>query len=228
MADMSDSNFIPCEICEQLVQPDEYYTHLTQCITNRLFHIDFVIDDRQRRLRTPEDAEDEEEVDDDDIPMFFTGNNQTPVGTSIARILDIQDGFLRQYEPRANVGVVFVPTASNYMRVQEVDLTDYETNLEIARRIGNVRVGLKDIDAVSSLVPKPVDERSDDDMCPICRDVLGGEEGVAREMICGHVFCDACISKWLQSSKKCPLCVCDLEDLLTASKIDASKKIETI
>jgi len=225
---MSNSD-IPCEICDQLIPIEDYQSHLSTCITNRLFHIDFVIDDRERRVfthndDTPEEeedivTEDEEHEPEEDHRRNFSLNNQVVSGRNL-------NGFLRQYlSGHGNMAIVFSSAglaSSNELRMREIDLNDYELNLEIARRMGgNVKVGLKDIDAVSIYVPKPIDERNEEDICPICRDVLGGEEGLARELLCHHIFCDTCISTWLQSSKKCPLCICDLEEAY-------QKKIESI
>ena len=39
--------------------------------------------------------------------------------------------------------------------------------------------------------------------CPICL----GRVGIASKPTnCTHVFCEACIMKWLKSSRKCPVC----------------------
>jgi len=211
---MSDSE-IPCEICDQPIPASDYQSHLSACITNRLFHIDFVIDDRDRRIfneHSPSPPPDEVTSTDEDEQDHFAMHPQAVSGRQLQGHLD---GFLRQYiNGTGNMAVVFSPGPSNQLRMRELDLNDYEVNLEIARRMGgSVKVGLKDIDAVSTYVPKPIDERNEDDICPICRDVLGGEEGLARELICHHIFCDRCITTWLESSKKCPMCICDLEEV---------------
>ncbi len=221
------SDLIPCEICDQLISSEAYHTHLANCITNRLFHIEFVIDRRDRRLQSEDgggsgDEESNHEEEDDDLSSFVSMNPQLVTGRNLRHFLDSHT----DAQPLTRMGVVFFPMASNLMRMQEVDLDDYELNLELARRVGTVSVGVKDIDSISKLIPQPDDEPKDD-ICPICRETIGGEEKVARELICGHLFCDACICKWLRSSKKCPLCVCDLDDML--SEIEKkTKKIETI
>ena len=51
-------------------------------------------------------------------------------------------------------------------------------------------------------------------MCSICRHTL--EELIDEKIvktICGHIYCEKCINKWFENSKKCPMCMVDLEDL---------------
>lgn len=89
---------------------------------------------------------------------------------------------------------------------------DYETNLRIADLIGKVQVGIDDISTVSRMSNK--DFLAEDHTCAICLDVLKNSDETSVELICGHAYCEPCISKWLKSSKKCPVCNADLYDKL--------------
>merc|ERR1712151_660212 len=61
--------------------------------------------------------------------------------------------------------------------------------------------------------PLPQMTVTDDDAsnaCAICLHQQASGEQVAR-MPCGHLFCPACITGWLEKSCTCPVCRYDLE-----------------
>lgn len=61
-------------------------------------------------------------------------------------------------------------------------------------------VGVSDIDSVSQFLFEEID-------CPICSKT----KMVSRKTSCNHKFCDECLQEWLKESKKCPICMIDLE-----------------
>ncbi|CAD7702012.1 unnamed protein product [Ostreobium quekettii] len=57
---------------------------------------------------------------------------------------------------------------------------------------------------------------ADGEDCPICAECYTSEgDHVPHSTRCGHVFCAACIKKWLRQSKTCPICKkrCTKKDL---------------
>lgn len=93
---------------------------------------------------------------------------------------------------------------------------DYEFNTMIADMLGNVEVGVSDINKVSQKIEQPLDTPMD---CTICLDKV--EE--PRKLMCEHIFCDKCISTWLSKNKTCPSCRIDLEEALKMNeKIDTA------
>ncbi len=214
------SNFITCEICEAPIEALSYQRHLTHCISNRLFHINFVIDERLEVVEPPDtEPQEGEQQDHEDAPepydferqRFVELNNR--VINNVGRRL-VEDAFGNFFQGGT---VIFVPLGENRFNVEG----DYEYNLQLAERIGRVDIGIANLDEISEYVPKPFDERKDDDICPICRDNIGGEEGLARKMLCGHEFCDVCISEWLSKHKRCPICIKDLEEELQKKKTES-------
>jgi hypothetical protein len=90
---------------------------------------------------------------------------------------------------------------------------DYEMNTMIADMLGNVEVGVSDINKVSTKVELPITTMN----CSICLDNVNEP----RKLLCDHVYCDGCISTWLSKNKTCPSCRVDLEDALKENeKID--------
>lgn len=91
----------------------------------------------------------------------------------------------------------------------------YEFNTYIADLLGNVEVGISDIEKVSQLV----DETTSNQECHICLDTIQKP----RKLICNHIYCDACITTWLTKNKSCPVCRKDLEEL---EALKSEEKIE--
>ena len=79
---------------------------------------------------------------------------------------------------------------------------EYSTLINLSEEIGDVEIGIKDLDKVSKIVNKT-------DMCPICKE----EHNVMRETICNHSFCQECIEVWFKKNSKCPLCLKDLNEI---------------
>jgi hypothetical protein len=90
----------------------------------------------------------------------------------------------------------------------------YEMNRVIGDLIGNVAPGVSDVDASAPLTATPATTEPPQP-CPVCLDALHDKERV-RRTTCGHYFCDTCISQWLESSTKCPICMADLEPRQTS------------
>ena len=49
--------------------------------------------------------------------------------------------------------------------------------------------------------------------CSICLDTY--KDNIACRMICSHIFCEACASRWFKYNCKCPECNQNLQDLLS-------------
>jgi hypothetical protein len=97
--------------------------------------------------------------------------------------------------------------------INDIVYDDYDENIRLAERLGVVEVGIDDINKVSSLISH--DQVSDEDLCAICFDKMRcKQDEQPRLLICGHTYCDSCITQWLSKSKKCPVCNLDLEDKL--------------
>lgn len=124
-------------------------------------------------------------------------------------------------ESRANISPVsnhsispltFFAASRSFALYDEIE-DDYEMNTMIADMLGNVEVGVSDINKVSTKVELPITTMN----CGICLDNVNEP----RKLLCDHVYCDGCISTWLSKNKTCPSCRVDLEDALKENeKID--------
>lgn len=92
---------------------------------------------------------------------------------------------------------------------------DFDTNMLISELMGgSVEVGVGDVDKAIEKVASPTHSVCNDDKCPICYEallVVAKEDSIVRTVPCQHMFCDTCIRKWLRSSRKCPVCMTDLD-----------------
>ena len=89
---------------------------------------------------------------------------------------------------------VFVPVAD--------DQDDYDQNVRISESMGAVRVGIRDVQAVSTRVPVS-------EFCAVCQDVCPGPSMLSLDS-CRHVFCEGCITTWLGRSTRCPVCMTEV------------------
>lgn len=89
------------------------------------------------------------------------------------------------------------------------DSSEYEHNLLISELMGGShRVGVTSLDAVTTDISGT--SQVVDEMCPICQEMVD-PKGEVRRTACGHTFCGPCIGTWLTGSKRCPVCMMQLQ-----------------
>ena len=182
-------------------------------------HIDDTIS--QSNITHEEETDESSDFDYEDDHIALSTSPQVVSGVNVRNFMEEHlGGFVRQYTTNqdfAPMNVLIVPTGSRGAS-RLIPISEYEANLMLAEQMGKVEVGVKNIDDVSQFVPICVDEKNPDEICSICREVLGGDDenngGLARKLLCGHTFCDDCITMWLKKHKTCPLCMADQEELL--------------
>lgn len=90
--------------------------------------------------------------------------------------------------------------------LRRYDISEYESNLAIAERIGKVDVGVRDINKVSIVCKEDIVGN-----CAICQEAFEQKREPLRKLRCGHYFDVKCIERWLKQNNKCPLCMTALE-----------------
>jgi hypothetical protein len=95
---------------------------------------------------------------------------------------------------------------------QQRQSSSYEDNMRLMEMMGGrVVIGVKDINAVSSIITLGDDEV--DASCAICLENFGDNAKAIRRLTrCQHIFCHGCIEKWLNIAKTCPMCKTDLSE----------------
>jgi hypothetical protein len=222
-------DLIPCEICDASVSFEDYAAHLRVCAVRR--HLQEVVQNQVLVVvpqNPPEGDEDEDEEEDDEPPGLVGDDDgeaeqqqrQLPIipastGPTVDDMLlrflggRFVGGGRDPRTGRRNGFVLLMPAANGIMpRSAAAGLQDgasYEDNLALQAWMGDVHVGVRDVDAALTRV---ADVSSEDDECPICR--VGITDRVRTR--CNHDFCDGCIRTWFERSKRCPVCNFDVED----------------
>jgi hypothetical protein len=98
------------------------------------------------------------------------------------------------------------------MRQPQRQQPSYEDNMRLMEMMGGrVPVGVKDINAVSSIIK--LGDNEVDANCAICLENFGDNAKAIRRLSqCQHMFCHGCIEKWLKIAKTCPMCKTDLSE----------------
>jgi len=76
---------------------------------------------------------------------------------------------------------------------------DYESMTNLINQMGNVEVGLDDINKYTVIKTNSIN-------CPVCRQ----NSEFVRETSCKHQFCLSCLTEWTKHNKYCPLCMQEL------------------
>ena len=106
---------------------------------------------------------------------------------------------------------------NNIYQTDEPEYT-YENLTELCDRIGNVKIGVKNIDDISSatIYVESENTNNDDSKCSICLETFNSIQNNSNNYIrkinkCKHKFCNDCISVWLNDHKTCPICKIEIE-----------------
>jgi Zinc finger, C3HC4 type (RING finger) len=197
---------------------------------------------QQQDMETQEgdaEGEAEGEREDREQPNYFTFNSRTTIRFRGSR----QPLFSTRMQPMPpmpsppvlqvpDVGMINMPLTNRMLMTLQryiplrTDLNDYDYNLMLANLIGKVERGIENIDTVSKVVTN-IDELKEDDLCSICRDNIKDiiQENKIRVLACGHVFCEPCISTWLEKNVKCPICQVELDKINEKNKENQNKQI---
>lgn len=142
-------------------------------------------------------------------------SSQLDVGTAIMMALNGVDLERPTYQDRSIAEQLLAG------RSIDVDNMSYEELLALGDTIGTVDVGLDkdqlldacDVKRLCSLDMQSFEYEETDkfDMrCCVCLCEYAKGEELAK-LSCGHQFHLNCLSTWLQNSKKCPLCLQDVD-----------------
>ena len=91
------------------------------------------------------------------------------------------------------------------------EFNEYEMWSQLEEMVGKNEIGIEDVNR--ALVEVQTSDVDNGDVCPICLEDMSVLQGKIMSTGCAHVFCGACITKWLKSNVRCPVCMLDLRDL---------------
>ena len=98
---------------------------------------------------------------------------------------------------------------------------NYQSALDLMRRMGGVTRRIKNIDEAAPLSAATPDAPD----CPVCLEApaCGARRAISA---CGHAFCDACITRWLSEKVTCPVCVRDLSETCESELVEVPGEVE--
>ena len=144
--------------------------------------------------------------------FFHIRNNHPILLTTVASIMmpHITDNEL--------INTIFndIINNNNYNYMYDNEYT-YENLSELCDQLGNVNIGITNIDDVSTPTIYIDNTNKNDSTCSICLDnfynIQNHSDNYIRKInICKHEFCNTCISTWLSNHKSCPICKIDVSE----------------
>ena len=177
-----DESWIPCELCETSVRWGEYNTHLQMC-------------------------------------TLFSGANElvipfSQIAMMMQRIMladsNAGDGDVTNVASQPIIRYQVMMFANDGETV--TDTNEFEINTQIAEQVGNVEIGVDNIDDVIQDTVIEETQSDVDALCVVCQEYLSKCKHIVQTKVCKHLFCKSCISEWFKKSKKCPVCLTEVEN----------------
>lgn len=217
---MADYSFIPCEICQCPIIFEEYNDHIINCQNRSNFtnipSSNFMFSSINTNFIPiniePNSENNNNNVNDDhrnNINEITSPENVNNSNNNYNMIFSNIIYNISDYNPENNTfNISNIRYTINNQSNHDLENNDYDFLLNLEDQIGNVNVGVKNIDQVAPIL---IDNH--EHFCSISQDNIKIEES-KRKTICGHIFRSDLIEEWLKTSKKCPVCQKDLVDLL--------------
>lgn len=192
-----NNNNIHCQFCNEEMIGELYPSHILQCLFNSIHSRIYNFNNNFNNNINSNIYNDSNENE----------NENENINSNLTHIFNIDENEL----PLLWFNLNPIYSFDNYPVYNDFD--NYENNIALAEIIGSVELGFtkEQIDEVSIINDIEDEVNIIDEICPICLDDINKCEKV-RRLKCNHIFCDLCISTWLERKKKCPYCQINLED----------------
>lgn len=222
------NEWIPCDVCESMVRFSEYMEHVRQCTLPPPLPLVFRMHPEHFPPLAPEDAQEEPEEQENVpppeqlhpihniLPFFVLPPPVAPVPPLHAPVPTpawVQQ-IAHAFQPMDPLPEPPLPPPAFHLL--ENHMNEYEVNTLLAELMGgNVYVGIRDIGSVVHEVASPDLLPTEDTLCAICQEGLREKMEAGHTVChtpCRHYFCKDCVLQWFGQSKKCPVCMIELED----------------
>ena len=241
MGNMADMTLIPCDVCREMIRFDEYEQHSLSCanvymasapilasffplmahgfadLERRAMNAQ-VAQAQRSRAQHQENDEDEDEEDEEIDEEENEEEEEVANGTTAAT--------QAQMSQLAQISQIFMTMTLGARMSLPMSLSmsrddEHAFDEMVSELLGNVEVGIEDIDAISSVQDKCPPQQSKpsksssescepSESCAICQETIVYPRRTLNK--CKHSFCGGCIETWLTRSKKCPLCMTHLDE----------------
>lgn len=198
-------DLVHCEFCQELVHLNVYDMHVRRCEIMHMMQWDDSGGDSGGEDADGEDNGDRDDSDGDNLLLSYITRNDQIYGRNIRE-------FLHTHHSPSQSSFMTVHRSINAQRrlLSPHSPSIYQQNIDIAERLGDVEVGIPDIEHVSSVID--VSRVDTSALCVICQESFGGYDRPLRILkACMHHFCSTCIENWLKRKTTCPICMHDLQ-----------------
>ena len=239
-----DDTMVPCDMCDTMVRFSDYLQHSRTCPGMRRPLLPVATDqsasdepasdepsiwNRSALASAPwlassddsgdDDSDDDAEADADAYDVVYTTFVRHAREHLTQRMLQrlMEHGIAPT--PSHEHTVIEIDAPFNllqrlvFMSSAADDGNNYDLNSRLGELMGSVEIGVSDIDQVTTVAAC----EDDDAACAICQDSIGAGTP-QRTTLCGHVYCSSCLEQWFKSSKRCPVCMCDVDELLASKE----------
>lgn len=213
-------NLIPCEICNNLIEFDDFMNHMENCrmptnisappVEFLNFLNNFPPLGGNLQPMENENEEEPEEPDQEDVenqPLNNIGpQNINPAVFALPLPPNFDNENLRNQINELFTNIVNIETTlgtNNIInQINNENGDDYQNLTNLINQVGNVNVGIDDINKVTTIEVNTID-------CPIC----GDNFDIVRRTACKHDFCFNCLNEWIRENNTCPICSMELKEL---------------
>jgi hypothetical protein len=195
---------IPCEYCNEFIEFDNYNLHISQC--NNSINLINLLENGLNNIIIPipiQATVNEEPVPVPAVPAVPVPAVPVPAVPDLNSILEQNiNNFMNTMINNNNNdngngnGVI--------MDFNETNDNNYDYLINLGNTIGNVNNTIEDIDTISNKIESLTLIK-----CPICFKNNNNN----RKTLCKHIFCESCLKTWIQNSKKCPICMINLDEI---------------
>lgn len=221
-------NLIPCEICNNLIPFDNFMNHMENCNRQQTNIIPPPPTALLNLLNNfpPLNNQPPPEENDENTDSLNEANNEnlnenenTDPGPNNSNInfftlplppidpnTDIQTQINNLLSNITNIDNL-IGTQTNFTELlnlnnEELNIgDDYQNLTNLINQVGNVNVGIDDINKVTTIEVNTID-------CPIC----GDQFDIVRRTACNHDFCFSCLNEWIKENNTCPICSTELKE----------------
>ena len=229
-------NLIPCEICNTLVNFEDYNDHINNCsnpfnslfssnlssLDNPIFNsfmnisqspqVIFLPMQNQSNNVNENNVENENNLENEDNSDDNNDENNPEIEINI---IDSDDESLDDNENvNENLGNPNLPLQNilNNLVQNILNNNDYNINFEFNNdsyeELTNLGETIGDVEIGIKDVTKVCKKIDEKLTCPIC--ISEFDNGVVTT--CNHKFCQDCLYKWLETNIKCPYCFVELNE----------------
>ena len=216
-------NLIPCEVCNELIQFDNYNDHISHCSISRQsrFYIqpytfdtesieNFLNNITQTLNLRPNVERNNEENIEEDLEENIEEDLEENIEEDLEQNIEGDNNNNQEnIEVNININSNIQQIRNNISLINSIlntrNLTNRENNYESLSELdnNNVKIGI-DVSKISTEIIC-----NNPETCCICFEDFD-KNSKLRKLNCNHILCNECSIEWFSENVKCPICMEEL------------------